>query len=135
MASPRVNHRGVPAADLKAWLYFRQGGRCVLCGEAIDLSIPQHQYGSATFEHVKPLVHGGGKGRTNLALSHWECNRLRRDERRLKLLRPHLDAYPKIWIGWQRMPPRTHALGFNFTKGALRREKGRAHDSAAEPTK
>ena len=111
----------LPAKLLKAWLHLRQNGRCILCGEALDLSIPRHQYGSVTFEHVEPKVKGGAHGRSNLAVSHWECNRFRRDERRLKLIRPDLAVYPRLWLGWQRTPPKQR-LGFQFPKRWMNRE-------------
>lgn len=112
-----TNLNGISTRDMKAWLFFRQNGRCILCGEPMSLDTPRHEYGSVTFEHVEPRVKGGAKGRSNLAVSHWECNRLRRDERRLKLFRPaHIRNYPRLWLGWKRSPPQTGYLGFNFSK-------------------
>ena len=75
-------------ATLKAWLHLRQNGRCLLCGEALDLSISRGAYGSVTFEHVLPKLLGGAKGRSNLALSHKECNHWRGSRRLLRCVRP-----------------------------------------------
>jgi len=80
----------LPAKLLKAWLHLRQNGRCILCGEALDLSIPRHAYGSVTFEHVLPRLLGGSVGRSNLALSHKECNHWRGARRILRCVRPPL---------------------------------------------
>lgn len=105
------------AEMMKAWLHLRQNGRCVLCGESIDLSVPRHAYGSATFEHVIPKLLGGATGRSNLALSHKECNHWRGARRVLRCVRPPLlDVVTErgrrrlvpmcgIWYSHFRLPP------------------------------
>lgn len=80
---PKVDH-----SALKVWLWLRQDGKCFLCGEAIDLTIPRNHYGACSAEHLQPRVRGGSDAKGNLAATHWECNRKRGDGTWLKQLRP-----------------------------------------------
>lgn len=76
------------------WAFFLQGGRCILCGEPIDMSLPVHTYGSPTFEHKTPLSLGGAAWRYNLAISHYECNCHRGARLGLKFIRPEKEPIP-----------------------------------------
>jgi 5-methylcytosine-specific restriction endonuclease McrA len=66
---------GLDHGAMKVWMWLRQDGKCLLCGEPIDMTIPRNHYGGASTEHKRPVVRGGNNGRGNLALTHWECNR------------------------------------------------------------
>lgn len=79
---------GVDHSLLKIWLWLRQDGKCFLCGEAIDLTIPKHRWGSCSAEHLVPRARGGTDVRNNLAATHWECNKKRGMGRWLKQMRP-----------------------------------------------
>lgn len=73
---------------LKVWLWIRQDGKCFLCGEAIDPTIPRNHYGALSAEHLWPRVRGGPNGRFNLAATHLECNKKRGRNTWLKQMRP-----------------------------------------------
>lgn len=73
---------------LRAWLYLRQGGRCLLCREPLDPTATPLGLGGTTLEHVIPRSLGGTNDRDNLALSHWECNQARRNDLQLRRKRP-----------------------------------------------
>lgn len=75
----------------KVWMWIRQDGKCLLCGEPIDLTIPRNQYGAASVEHKWPVSRGGTNGSQNRALTHWECNKRRGTGMWLKQTRPPPD--------------------------------------------
>lgn len=79
---------GLDHGAIKVWMWLRQDGKCLLCGEPIDLTIPRNRYGGASTEHKRPVVRGGNNGRGNLALTHWECNKRRGSGTWLKQMRP-----------------------------------------------
>lgn len=82
---------GLDHGAIKVWMWLRQDGKCLLCGEPIDLTIPRNRYGAASTEHKRPVVRGGNNGRGNLALTHWECNKRRGSGTWLKQTRPAPD--------------------------------------------
>lgn len=104
-------------APLKLWLFFMQNGRCILCGEPLDLRRGRFSYGGFSYEHKVPRAVGGTDSRFNLAGSHRECNQQRRDEMKLKYARPAehespasfgrlpLVVAPNVWWSHFRMPP------------------------------
>jgi 5-methylcytosine-specific restriction endonuclease McrA len=79
---------GLDHGAIKVWMWLRQDGKCLLCGEPIDLIIPRNRYGAASTEHKRPMVRGGQNGRDNLAVTHWECNKRRGSGTWLKQVRP-----------------------------------------------
>lgn len=79
---------GLDHGAVKVWMWLRQDGKCLLCGEAIDLMIPRNRYGGASVEHKWPVSRGGKNGSSNLALTHWECNKKRGGAAWLKQMRP-----------------------------------------------
>lgn len=62
------------------FLWFLQGGRCELCGDALD--------GRAQVDHVYPVSRSGVSTIINLELLHGSCNRLKLD----KLVRNGIDV-------------------------------------------
>lgn len=72
----------------KFWAFFLQGGRCLLCGEAVFMDRAPHSYGGPTVEHKVPVNHGGAAWRRNRAISHYECNCLRGPRLSLRIVRP-----------------------------------------------
>lgn len=82
---------GLDHGAVKVWMWLRQDGKCLLCGEAIDMTIARNRYGAASVEHKKPVSRGGKNGSGNLALTHWECNKRRGRGPWLKQLRPSPD--------------------------------------------
>lgn len=78
----------IPASELKVWLWLRQNGQCFLCEEPIDITIPVNRYGAPSTEHLIPRNSGGKERRSNLALTHWECNKKRGPNKWLKQVRP-----------------------------------------------
>lgn len=88
VVSPVESPVKVDHSDLKVWLWLRQDGKCFLCGELIDLTIPRNKYGACSCEHLIPKVRGGTDCRNNLAATHWECNKKRGTGRWLKQMRP-----------------------------------------------
>jgi hypothetical protein len=51
----------------------RNGGRCAICGEAVDLSLTSGRH-QATLDHIFPQSRGGTHERENLQLAHRQCN-------------------------------------------------------------
>jgi hypothetical protein len=52
----------------------RDGPRCWLCGNDVDLSAPAGSPASASVDHVVPRARGGGSEPGNLRLAHRVCN-------------------------------------------------------------
>jgi HNH endonuclease len=61
----------------KQQLFAAQGGRCWLCGKEMAFQFDGHDPYCATYEHVVPVVDGGGHDLENLRLSHKLCNSIR----------------------------------------------------------
>lgn len=94
--------------------YRRQHGLCWLCGEHIDLFQPTHTAGSASWEHVIPACRGGSDRMSNLALTHYECNKLRGDRLIFSIERPRSRPYA--------MPTAKYLhVGFEMTMRKLRK--------------
>jgi 5-methylcytosine-specific restriction endonuclease McrA len=53
-----------PSRDMRRTVYHRDGGRCVYCGSTFDLQ----------YDHIVPVVRGGGTSVENLQLLCGECN-------------------------------------------------------------
>ena len=62
----RLAGNPVESVDLQA-IIARTGGRCHICGRKVR---PTQQ----TFDHLIPVMHGGGFSQGNLALAHRSCN-------------------------------------------------------------
>jgi hypothetical protein len=80
--------------ELRLWLFLRQNGRCLLCGQALDPRVPVQEYGGTSLEHVIPHHAGGTSHRQNLAVSHQECNRRRGRGNTLTVQRPSPRGQP-----------------------------------------
>lgn len=78
----------------KLAFYRRQNGCCWLCGEPLDLFLPAHAIGSASWEHIIPASSGGSDGWRNMALTHYECNRWRGKRFIFKVERPRNGCAP-----------------------------------------
>lgn len=83
---------GLDHGAVKVWMWLRQDGKCLLCGEPIDLSILRNRYGAASVEHKRPVSKGGTNSPQNRALTHWECNKKRGTGTWLKQARPSPDV-------------------------------------------
>jgi HNH endonuclease len=57
---------------LERKLLDRQGGKCFICDEAIDLVL---QKGHLDIDHIDPLLQDGLDSENNFALTHASCNR------------------------------------------------------------
>lgn len=77
----------------KLKFYQHQNGLCWLCDEPLDLFQPVHSYGSASWEHVIPSSCGGSDRWSNMALTHWECNKRRGDCFIFRVERPREQPY------------------------------------------
>ena len=115
----RSNHAG------RLRFYKRQLGLCWLCGEHIDMFQPTHTAGSASWEHIIPASSGGSDRMTNMALTHYECNKLRGDRFIFRVDRPRCRPYA--------MPTEKYLrVGFEITLRKLRRVLApRRHPAAA----
>ena len=66
-------------------LWIRDGGRCALCGKAVDIKLPRGGPGKrpdmmcATRDHIVPISHGGEHTWENVQLAHFICNSRRQD--------------------------------------------------------
>ena len=60
-------------ARATAWIWRRDGGRCVHCGCALTPGRGAH------LDHLQPKAHGGADVVTNLALACERCNSARQD--------------------------------------------------------
>ena len=56
-------------AEVRTFVWERDGGRCVTCGAEEDLQ----------FDHVIPVARGGGNGSENVQVLCGSCNRLKAD--------------------------------------------------------
>jgi hypothetical protein len=52
----------------------RDGARCWLCGNAVDLGAPAGSPWAGSVDHVVPRARGGGSEPANLRLAHRSCN-------------------------------------------------------------
>lgn len=52
----------------------RDGHRCHICGDSVDMSLPRTSKLGATLDHVVPVSRGGVDSLENLKLAHWICN-------------------------------------------------------------
>lgn len=55
-------------------LLEQQGGKCFICGDALDLDVQHHD-----IDHIKPLNNGGKDDELNFAITHDSCNRSKQD--------------------------------------------------------
>lgn len=55
----------------RMWLIRRWGMCCIICGETF------HTLSTVTYEHIKPESMGGTKAWSNIAPSHFNCNKAR----------------------------------------------------------
>jgi 5-methylcytosine-specific restriction endonuclease McrA len=71
----------------RAYLADRDGHRCGLCGDPLDLAVKHPDPAYASIDHVVPLAQGGGNDLANLQLAHLRCNLSKRDRPRGEQLR------------------------------------------------
>lgn len=71
-----INQR-TPA--FKARIYFRNSGKCGICGEHIDTTIKHPDTMSLSLDHIIPRSKGGGHKADNLQPAHLSCNLLKGD--------------------------------------------------------
>jgi 5-methylcytosine-specific restriction endonuclease McrA len=76
--------------QMRLLAFKKQAGRCWLCGECLDLFLPANTWGASSWEHVIPLSGGGSDAWKNIAMTHHECNKARRDQLTWSLTRPRL---------------------------------------------
>lgn len=58
----------------------RDGDRCAICHQRIDLTLPSGPKGDPmgpSIDHVIPVSHGGEDTMQNIRLTHWSCNNKR----------------------------------------------------------
>ena len=58
-------------------IYERDGWRCQLCGEPVDMCAPAHANLAPSLDHIVPRAHGGSDEPDNLRLAHRVCNSAR----------------------------------------------------------
>ncbi|NDE02585.1 MAG: HNH endonuclease [Gammaproteobacteria bacterium] len=66
--------------EICAYLADRDGDRCAICHQMVDLKIRSGTRGSdagPSIDHVIPRSRGGSDDLANLRLTHWGCNRKR----------------------------------------------------------
>jgi 5-methylcytosine-specific restriction endonuclease McrA len=71
----------------RTYLADRDGHRCGLCGDPLDLTVKHPDPAFASIDHIVPLAHGGGNDLANLQLAHLRCNLSKRDRPRGEQLR------------------------------------------------
>ena len=69
-------HSDAWLANVKA-LLRRDGKKCWLCREPIDLDAPFNDPYAPTLDHVTPQARGGKTVLENLRLAHFRCNSAR----------------------------------------------------------
>lgn len=69
-------YRGARAGEKIGWrdVWVRDGGKCRLCGEPIDISLRHPDPKSASLDHIVPISAGGAHCMTNVQLAHLGCN-------------------------------------------------------------
>jgi 5-methylcytosine-specific restriction endonuclease McrA len=55
-------------------IYHRDGYRCQLCGDPVDMCAEPNEPKAATLDHIIPRARGGADEPDNLRLAHRECN-------------------------------------------------------------
>lgn len=70
----RANRALVDADISLAGVFERDGGLCGVCGLPVDPALPARHVGSATIDHVFPVVRGGLHSWENVQLAHYGCN-------------------------------------------------------------
>jgi 5-methylcytosine-specific restriction endonuclease McrA len=58
----------------------RDGSRCWICEEPIDLTLDPGDARARSLDHVHPCACGGSNSLENLRLAHRDCNTLRNHE-------------------------------------------------------
>lgn len=72
--SSRTKPKKPERDKLRHRLWQRQKGRCYYCsGEMVSAKQPNNP-DSATFEHLRPVLLGGGFTPDNIVLAHKRCN-------------------------------------------------------------
>lgn len=57
------------------WIVFeRCGGKCGVCGKAVNLALEYPHPMSASMDHIVPLARGGSHTYDNIQLAHLRCN-------------------------------------------------------------
>lgn len=65
------NQRRLWLAEVVNELYQAQNGLCALCKSPLEANLMQ-------VDHIVPFTYGGGNERSNLQLTHGECNNQKR---------------------------------------------------------
>ena len=58
----------------KARIYFRDNGKCGICGDHIDTALKHPDPRSLSLDHIIPRSKGGSHSATNLQAAHLSCN-------------------------------------------------------------
>lgn len=58
-------------------VYHRDGYRCQLCGEPVEMTASPCDADGPSLDHVVPRARGGGDHPDNLRLTHRRCNSAR----------------------------------------------------------
>ncbi|WP_425313196.1 HNH endonuclease [Microbacterium esteraromaticum] len=58
----------------RLFIYDRDGWRCQLCGDPVDMTADTHAPTAPTLDHITPRSRGGSDDPKNLRLAHRGCN-------------------------------------------------------------
>jgi len=77
-------YRGYKAGGGYRSLHFskiaeRDGLRCGICGEAVDMMLKVPDPMAPTLDHIVPLARGGSHSESNAQLAHFICNSTKGD--------------------------------------------------------
>jgi 5-methylcytosine-specific restriction endonuclease McrA len=96
-SDPRRRPHGLRRRHLAA-VAAREGYRCGLCGDPVDMAVPLDDGRAITLDQVIPRAHGGSDHRDNLQLAHRDCNQAKADaltieQRTVNLPRPNAEQH------------------------------------------
>jgi len=61
-------------------IYFRDNGRCGICGKKIKYNLPILHPKALTLDHIIPIAKGGEHSKKNVQVAHRICNSIKRDQ-------------------------------------------------------
>ena len=84
-----ILHHGWIRSAIRAAIYERDGYRCKLCNELVDMAAdPQRGDWAPTLDHIIPRSQGGTHDADNLRTAHRWCNSIRGDRDDAELFEP-----------------------------------------------